>query len=91
MVSSCELRFDKISITEQKAYVPDEFIYLFQETDRREVAISEEDGGGFDVGYRADRSVILERLDLAGYTAEGAPKGDSKKSGPPLLHRRLFA
>jgi HEPN superfamily Toprim-like protein len=74
MVSSCELRFDDMSIAEQKAYVPDDFIYLFQESDRRVVrhaGVSDEDEEP-DVGYFAPRAIILHRLDLAGYTAERA-------------------
>jgi hypothetical protein len=74
MVSSCELRFDDISIAEQKAYVPDEFIYLFQESDRRVVrhTSADDEGEEPDIGYFAPRAVILHRLDLAGYTAERA-------------------
>jgi HEPN/Toprim N-terminal domain 1 len=75
MVSACVLRFDDVSIAEQKAYVPDDFIYLFQESDRRavqHVGTSDEEP---DVGYFSPRSVILHRLDLAGYTAERARQG----------------
>jgi len=35
MTSTCEIKFDNISIAEQKETVPDDFIYLFQESDRR--------------------------------------------------------
>jgi hypothetical protein len=74
MVSACELRFDQIAIAEQKAYVPDDFIYLFQENDRRTVrhSATDEDDESVDVGYFAARDVILRRLDLAGYTADRA-------------------
>jgi hypothetical protein len=69
-----ELRFHKISILEQKEYVPDDFIYLFQESDRTFVQRTNTSEGEeeFEVGYFAERAVILHRLDLAGYTAERA-------------------
>jgi hypothetical protein len=70
MVSACVLRFDDVSIAEQKAYVPDDFIYLFQESDRRVVQHVGTSDDEFDIGYFAARSVILHRLDLAGYTTE---------------------
>jgi hypothetical protein len=74
MVSSCELRFDDLSITSQKAWVPDEFIYLFQENDRWGVYPENEDEEDEEpeVGYFATRAVILHRLEIAGYTAEHA-------------------
>jgi hypothetical protein len=74
MVSACELKFDQISIAGQKAYVPDDFIFLFQENDRRTVrhSAADEDDESVDVGYFAARDVILRRLDLAGYTADRA-------------------
>ena len=74
MTSACELKFNDISIAEQKESVPDDFIYLFQESDRRVVqraGVGEEDEQ-VEVGYFAARAVILHRLDLAGYTAERA-------------------
>ena len=72
MTSSCEIRFDEISITSQKEYVPAEFIYLFQESDRKSTKHIDpnEDQEEFEVGYYAKRDFILHRLDLAGYTAE---------------------
>jgi HEPN/Toprim N-terminal domain 1 len=70
MGSACELKFDAISVLEQKSFVPDEFICIFQESDRRELQeITEEEG---DVGYFAPREFVLQRLDLLGYTAEYA-------------------
>jgi hypothetical protein len=77
MVSSCELRFDDMSIAGQKASVPDDFIYLFQERDRRvtrrsDASSEEEEGDEFEVGYFATRAVVLQRLDFAGYTAARA-------------------
>jgi hypothetical protein len=77
MTSACELKFDDISIAEQKESVPDDFIYLFQESDRRVVqpAGAGEEEEQVEVGYFATRSVILHRLDLAGYTAERARQG----------------
>ena len=50
MTSACELKFDDISIAEQKESVPDDFIYLFQESDRgvvQRAGVGEED----EVGY----------------------------------------
>jgi hypothetical protein len=73
MVSSCELKFDEMSIAAQKAHVPDVFVYLFQESDRR-VMPSACDDGDVEVGYFATRSAVLQRLELAGYTAERAQR-----------------
>ncbi len=74
MGSFCALRFDDISIAEQKSHVPDDFIYLFQEADRKTVqhSATEDEDESLDVGYFATRDVILHRLDIAGYTAERA-------------------
>jgi hypothetical protein len=67
MVSSCVLLFNETEIVSQKAYVPDEFLYLFQESDRQELVPNEDE---FEIRYRADRYMILQRLDLAGITVE---------------------
>jgi hypothetical protein len=70
MGSACELKFDAISLLAQKSFVPDEFVCLFQESDRRGLQkIGEEEG---DVGYSAPREFVLQRLDLLGYTGEYA-------------------
>ena len=76
MVSSCELRFDEVSVAEQKAIVPDDFIYLFQESDRRIVYRNGPDGDDVEivVRYVAPRAVVLHRLDLAGHTEVQARK-----------------
>jgi hypothetical protein len=70
MGSYCELRFDSISISSYKSWVPDDFIYLFQESDRRLVPRASEEGEEpeFDIKYCAPRAIVLRRLDLAGYT-----------------------
>jgi hypothetical protein len=70
MGSACELRFDDIEIAEQKGFVPDEFLFLFQERDRRTYRDRQHEED--QVGYFASRAVVLQRLDLAGYTAERA-------------------
>jgi len=70
MGSVCELKFDAISVLEQKSFVPDEFVCLFQESDRRRQQKVEEEEG--DVVYSAPREFVLHRLDLLGYTREHA-------------------
>jgi hypothetical protein len=70
MGSFCQLTFDAISLLEQKSCVPDVFVCLFQESDRRE--LQNTDGEERDVGYYAPREVMLQRLDLLGYTTEHA-------------------
>jgi hypothetical protein len=70
MGSSCELKFDEISLLSQKSYVPDEFVCLFQESDRREAPETQEEG--ITIGYFAPREVVRQRLDLLGYTIEYA-------------------
>lgn len=67
MTSSCELRFDAIPIIDQKAFVPDELIYLFQESDRKTARGADDE---YEVGYFAPRAIVLHRLDFAGYTSE---------------------
>jgi HEPN/Toprim N-terminal domain 1 len=74
MVSSCELRFDDISILSQKAHVPDAFIYLFQENDRTVISEMVGDETCETVAYIASREVVLRRLDFAGYTSQRAEK-----------------
>ena len=75
MVSSCALYFDDIFIDSQKAGIPADFIYLFQESDRLELEPEKSDDGQYEstrVFYRANRAVILERLDFGGFTSEEA-------------------
>lgn len=66
MGSSCELKFDAISLLSRKSYVPDEFICLFQESDRRELPETERES--VSIGYFAPPEVVCQRLDLLGYT-----------------------
>ncbi len=66
MVSACVLYVDKIELTMQKRFVPDEFSALFQESDRFETP--DPDGGEPDIEYRATRESILKRLDMMGCT-----------------------
>jgi hypothetical protein len=70
MGSSCELKFDAISLLSQKSYVPDEFVCLFQESDRRELPGTEEES--VTIGYFAPPEVVRQRLDLLGYTIDYA-------------------
>ncbi len=72
MTSACELQFDDLAISEQKAYVPDEFVFLFQESDRKCFPYRESDEAWEFVGYVASRAVVLERLELAGVTSDRA-------------------
>jgi hypothetical protein len=69
MGSYCELRFDEIVVSNYKSTVPDEFIYLFQESGRR---LEREDDESDEFEYSATRAMALSRLDLAGYTEEKA-------------------
>jgi hypothetical protein len=57
MESSCELEFDAISFLSQKSYGPDEFVCLFQESDRRELPETEEES--VTIGYTAPLSEPL--------------------------------
>ena len=66
MGSSCELSFDAISLLSQKSHVPDEFVCLFQESDRRESPETDEES--VSIGYFAPAEVVRQRLDLLGYT-----------------------
>jgi len=66
------LKFDGISILSNKSSVPDEFISLFQESDRHEERSASDDGATNTVEYRAERAIILHRLDLLGYTSQTA-------------------
>lgn len=74
MTSACELRFDDMPIDWAKAGVPDTFIFLFQESDRRVTPTVDCDGedGRLEVRYSAARETVLRRLDFGGYTAERA-------------------
>ena len=78
MGSYCKLHFDDINVLSYKSSVPDDFVYLFQESDRRLVVRADEDHesdeglGKFDIQYSAARAVVLRRLDLAGYTKDKA-------------------
>ncbi len=78
MGSFCTLYFDSINVLDYGSWVPDEFIYLFQEADRRLIARpreedeSDDEPERFDVKYSATRTIVLKRLDLAGYTKQAA-------------------
>lgn len=73
MTSACAIKFDDIEITIQKAGAPDEFLFLFQEGDRRvTLPPNAEDGDYPEIGYFAPRDVVLQRLDLGGFTAQRA-------------------
>jgi hypothetical protein len=70
MGSYCALKFDEIEIFDVKSVVPDDFVALFQESDRvvRKVPETEEDDSTTDIFYQASRDVILTRLALLGCT-----------------------
>jgi len=75
MVSSCALYFDDIFIDSQKASIPVDFIFLFQESDRLELESEQFDDADYvsaRVFYRASRAIVLERLDLGGFTKQYA-------------------
>jgi hypothetical protein len=72
MGSYCSLRFDDIEITGAKSVVPDVFISLFQESDRRDVSVEENGETVSRQLYLADRQTILDRLDILGFTSEAA-------------------
>jgi len=76
MGSYCALKFDEIEVFDVKSVVLDDFVALFQETDRivRRVSETEEDDGATDIFYQASRDVILTRLTLLGCT-ESVVKG----------------
>ncbi len=74
MTSACTIKFDNMEITIEKAGVPDEFIFLFQECDRRVSPSAEPDDEYPKIGYFASRAVVLQRLDLGGFTAEHAAR-----------------
>lgn len=81
MGSYCSLQFDDADIRSSKSVVPDVYISLFQEADRVVLPTAkqptESDEADDDRGriiYRATRNVILQRLDLMGFTAERARK-----------------
>jgi hypothetical protein len=60
MVTPCVLRFDDMEIAIQKAFVPDEFIYLFQESDRRtQVSVGADGDEELDDRYFALRHIVL--------------------------------
>jgi HEPN/Toprim N-terminal domain 1 len=66
MTSACELKFDDMSIAEQKAYVPDEFIYLFQESDRRVIRRAGEDNGAvtFTQAFHLARGLLHVTIEV---------------------------
>lgn len=74
MTSSCGLMFDDMAITWVKADVPDTFIFLFQESDRRVTSLSDcdDEDERVEIRYSATREIVLRRLDFGGYTAERA-------------------
>jgi hypothetical protein len=63
MGSYCSLKFDNLEVTCYKSNVPEAFISLFQETDRRvEQNLDDPDDLRKCVAYAATRDVMLERL-----------------------------
>ena len=75
MGSYAELRFDSVLVDSAKSVVPDVFVSLFQEADRKVDKLSkagEEDE--YSYKYTAPRAVILQRMDIMGFTAGAACK-----------------
>lgn len=72
MGSYCALKFDEIEIFDAKSVVPDNFVALFQESDRvvRTVPETDEEDSMTDIFYQASRDVILARLALLGCTED---------------------
>lgn len=72
MGSYCALKFDEIEVFDVKSVVPDNFIALFQETDRvvRKAPETAEQDDMTDIFYQASRDTILTRLTLLGCTED---------------------
>jgi hypothetical protein len=70
MGSYCGLKFDDIDLFVSKSVVPDDFIAIFQESDRvvREIPETDEDESHTEILYQASREVVLKGLDLLGCT-----------------------
>jgi hypothetical protein len=73
MGSYCDLSFDDLSVRGSKSVVPETFISLFQESDRKVVALSSDlEDPDNQYFYSAPREVVQQRLDVMGFTAEAA-------------------
>lgn len=71
MGSYCGIHFDKLSICDNRSYVPTDWAVLFQESDRREETRPHEDAGPEDedhefIFYETSRETFLWRLSLVG-------------------------
>jgi hypothetical protein len=89
MGSYCSLKFDDLEVTGFKSTVPEVFISLFQEADRRVQQICDNpDDPQSRVAYIASRDVVLHRLDLLGITADAASAAFNEWiSGELEMHR----
>ena len=68
--SYCAVRLDEHEVFSAKYAVPDDFVALFEERDRKLGARDPEDADALaPVTYTASRSTILKRLDLLGFRA----------------------
>lgn len=72
MGSYCALTFDDLDVINAKSTVPDVFISLFQEADRRVDRTDDPDDPECRVAYVVERYIMLQRLDVLGVTAEAA-------------------
>jgi hypothetical protein len=72
MGSYCSLRFDEIDITGAKSFVPDHLVSLFQESDRQDLEIEQDGEARTQHLYVADRQIVLDRLDILGFTSAAA-------------------
>ena len=70
MGSYCEIKFDKIHISSAKSAIPDHYVLLFQDRDRQVVRDAENECD--DILYVASREIVLQRLELQGYTSQAA-------------------
>jgi hypothetical protein len=70
MGTYCTIKFDDTELFSVKSVLPDFYVSLFQERDRR--VTYDADCEQEDVVYAARREIILERLELLGFTTKAA-------------------
>ena len=70
MGSYCGLKFDDADLFIAKSVVPNDFVAIFQESDRveRHVPETDDEDAHTEIHYRAPRDIVLRRLDLLGCT-----------------------
>jgi hypothetical protein len=70
MGTYCAIKFDDIDITSTKSVLPESYVSLFQESDR--LVTHDPDYEQDEINYVVSRAVIIQRLDLLGFTSEAA-------------------